>query len=112
MGNSYVNHQVRAESVDPVVAMARRVCCGPAYVAPTGEGWVGVFDEGVESAGNPMMHQLALDLSAGLETTVFAFSVFDSDVLIYFPSSDTTNILSTPEPSTLAVALGAVAFIG
>ena len=83
MGNSYVNYQVRANSIRPVVAMARRVCCGPAYVDTAGDGWVGVFDEISDRQDQEMMHQLTEDLSAGLETSVFAFAVNDSDVLEY-----------------------------
>ncbi len=82
MGNFYVNYQVRADSAEPVVAAARRACCGPAYVAPTRNGWVGVFDE-ASRQDQEMMHQLALDLSAGLDTAVFGFLVHDSDVFYY-----------------------------
>lgn len=83
MGNSYTNYLVRSDAVGPVVAVARRVCCGPAYVAPAGTGWVGVFDEVSEHQGGAMMHQLARDLSVGLDAAVFAFSVYESDVLKY-----------------------------
>ncbi len=83
MGNFYVNHQVRADSAEPVVAMARRVCCGLAYVAPSRNGWVGVFDEASNRQDDPMIHQVGQDLSARLGTAVFGFLVHDSDVLKY-----------------------------
>ncbi len=82
MGNFYVNYQVRADPAEPVVAAARRACCGAAYVAPARNGWVGVFDE-ASRQDQETMHQLALDLSAGLDTAVFGFLVHDSDVFYY-----------------------------
>lgn len=53
IGTLYVNHQVRADSAEPVLATARRACVGLAYVAPARNGWVAVYDESSDTQDEP-----------------------------------------------------------
>ncbi len=83
MGSFYVNYQIRAHSAAPVIAAARRVCVGLAYVAPACNGWVALYDEASDGQDEAMLHHVAQNLSAELATSVFAFLVHDSDVFRY-----------------------------
>jgi ankyrin repeat protein len=83
LGTFYVNHQVRGDTAEPVLALARRVCVGLAYVAPARNGWVAVYDESSDTQDEAMIHQVGHDLSDGLATTVFTFLVHDDDVFRY-----------------------------
>ena len=76
----YASYQVRADEAPPVLAAARRVCCGLTYVAPSLAGWVAVYDEAADSPHHEAtLRQVAADLSAALDAAVFALIVADGD---------------------------------
>ena len=79
MGTTYSNCQVRSDSQEAVVAALTPLLKEPAYVAPAGNGWVGVYPEGDADTADKLAKKQSAKLSCG----VFFWSVYDSDIFFY-----------------------------
>jgi hypothetical protein len=88
MGAFFTNYQVRTNSSEPVALALPRLTTGPAVVSPPAGAWVTVYDAPSEIQDLDVLHHTAQDLSRALGTSVFAFLVHDSDVLVYLLYSD------------------------
>ena len=81
MGAFLVNLQVRVAWGDDVPATVKAVCRGPTRVAPTGGGWVGVYNERLDAQDDKEILRVGRGLSKRLSAPAVAFLVHDSDVL-------------------------------
>jgi hypothetical protein len=84
MGAFYTNYQVRSDSTADVVKALGPLVRSRAYVSPTKNGWVTVYDEASDDQSDVILREIAMGLSETLNTAVFAFVVHDSDVFLYW----------------------------
>jgi hypothetical protein len=96
MGNFYVNHTVRTADTAAVVATLRGVG-RKAWVAPSVDGQVVVYDEASDSQNTAEVRSLARLLSRGLSAACLAVLNHDDDVLIYelFEDGEVTEAFSS-----------------
>ena len=81
MGAFLVNVQVRVASNENVPAVVKAVCRGTSRVAPTGDGWAGVYNERLDAQDEKELLRVGRALSKRLAASAVAFLVHDSDVL-------------------------------
>jgi hypothetical protein len=84
MGSFFVNYQIRGNSAAVVVKAMQELAQSRAYVSPSNNGWITVYDQASDSQDNNEINRLAGDLSSRLGTALFAFLVHDSDVFAYY----------------------------
>ncbi|GAA6622438.1 hypothetical protein [Scytonema sp. NUACC26] len=84
-GISFTNYQVRSNSTDEVARVLKDVVRTKAYVSPSKNGWITVYDEmSDEEMDYYELHHISQKLSSSLSTVVFVFFVYRSSYLIYF----------------------------
>jgi hypothetical protein len=83
-GRSFANFQVRSDHPLEVEKALDGVIDGRAYISSGEGGWVQVCDEASESADVVELYRVARELSARLQTGVFAFLIKNGDVLWYW----------------------------
>lgn len=83
MGSFLTNYQVRSNSPADVVRLLAPLV-DRAYISPAKNGWVTVYEEKSDEQDERVLSRFAQMLSSKLGTSVFAFLVHDSDVLLYF----------------------------
>jgi hypothetical protein len=102
MGAFFVNYQIKSTDQSKVVAVAGELVQGRAYISPPKAGWVTLYDEVSESQDAYEIGRIGSELSARLETVVFAFIVNDSTMFLYY-LFDNGDLLdeynSTPPPN-------------
>lgn len=85
MGAFFTNYQVRSDSADDVARALKAIDKSvSAYISPTKNGWVTIYEKESDSQDDAVLQRLAMALSRGLSTAVFAFVVHDSDILMYW----------------------------
>jgi hypothetical protein len=99
---SFVNYQVRSEDSAAVATAAAELIHGRAYVSPSKQGWVSLYDEKSETQDAYEIGRIGSDLSAKLNTAVIAFLVSESTLFVYyiFENGDLVDEYhSTPPPN-------------
>ena len=81
MGAFLVNVQVRTAWSDGLPSAVKAVCRGASRVAPTGDGWAGVYNERLDAQDEKELLRVGRALSKRLAAPAVAFLVHDSDVL-------------------------------
>lgn len=88
MAAQFVNYQVKFDSQADVVKTAEKLSSGKCYVSPPERGWISVYDEMSENYYNPNLYEyivnFASSMSGHLNTSVFAFVVFNGVEFFYF----------------------------
>jgi len=85
MGAFFTNYQVRSDSADDVARTLKAINkSASAYISPAKDGWVTIYEKESDSQDSAVLQRLAMGLSRGLSTDVFAFLVHDSDFLVYW----------------------------
>ncbi len=83
MGEKFVNYQVRCDSQHDVALVVKKITQNQAYVSPSKNGWITVYDQTSEKFNHDCIRNFIQKLSAHLSTTVFAFIVFSGLHFIY-----------------------------
>jgi hypothetical protein len=83
MGASFTNYQIRSTSVAAVKKALEPLIKSRAYISPEKNGWITVYDETSDERSEALT-RIGPALSKSLETAVFAFLVYDSDVAMYW----------------------------
>jgi hypothetical protein len=105
MGAFFVNYQIRSTDQAAVADIAGQLVQIRGYVSPPKNGWVTLYDEASESQDAYEIGRVGSDLSAALNTAVFAFLVSDSTLFVYylFENGDLNDEYhSTPVPTNAA----------
>lgn len=88
MGAQFINYQVKCDSQADAVKIVRRLSSGKCYVSPPEKGWISIYDEMSENYYNPNLYEyivnFASSMSGYLNTSVFAFVVFNGVDFLYF----------------------------
>jgi hypothetical protein len=106
MGAFFVNYQIKSTDQAKVVTAASELVQARAYVSPPKTGWVTLYDEASDQQDAYEIGRLGSELSAKLETVVFAFIVNDSDMFVYylFDNGDLLDEYNSNPPPTSAAA--------
>lgn len=88
MGKWFVNYQIQFDSQADVVKTVKNLSSGKCYVSPPERGWISVYDEMSENYYNPNLYEdivnFVSSISSQLNTSVFAFVVFNGVQFFYF----------------------------
>lgn len=88
MGEQFVNYQVKCDSQADVVKTVEKLSSGKCYVSPPEREWISIYDEMSEDYLNPDLYEYIVNFSSSmsgdLNTSVFAFVVFDGVEFFYF----------------------------
>jgi hypothetical protein len=82
MGASSTNLQVKSDKQEEVITHLKSIIKSRAYVSTPNNGWIAIYDETSDRCLDEA-YQIAEKLSLSLLTTVFVFSVYDSDIYFY-----------------------------
>lgn len=75
MGENFVNYQVRSDSISNVVNVVKKITKIKAYVSPSKNGWITVYDQSSEEFKSDEIYYFAQQLSFKLSTTTLALIV-------------------------------------
>lgn len=84
MGAFFTNYHLRGTDVAAAAQATADLIATRAYLSPVKDGWITLYDETSESQDTAEITCLARELSQHLNTAVFAFLIYDSDVFIYY----------------------------
>jgi hypothetical protein len=83
MGASFTNYQIHSTSVAAVKKALEPLTKSRAYISSEKNGWITVYDE-TSDEQSAALTRIGPALSKSLQTAVFAFLVYDSDVAMYW----------------------------
>ncbi|MBD2594052.1 hypothetical protein H6G74_06875 [Nostoc spongiaeforme FACHB-130] len=75
MGEKFVNYQIRCDLQQDVVHIVEMITRNQAYVSPSKNGWITVYDQASEEFNYEYIRYFAQELSEKLSTLVFTFIV-------------------------------------
>jgi len=84
MGAFFVNYHVRSDSTARVCKALGPLIKAGAYVSPTKNGWVTVYEKSSDEQDDEIIRRIGSELSNTLKTAVISFLVHDSDIAIYW----------------------------
>ncbi len=83
MGEKFVNYQVKWVSQHHVAQIVERITRNQAYVSPSKNGWITVYDQTSEEFNRDYIRYFVQELSTKLSTTVFTFMVYRGLNFVY-----------------------------
>ncbi|MEH2023094.1 hypothetical protein [Nostoc sp.] len=83
MGEKFVNYQVRWVSQYDVAKIVERITRNEAYVSPSKNGWITVYDQTSEEFNHDYIRYFVQQLSIKLSTAVFTLMVYRGLKFVY-----------------------------
>lgn len=84
MGAFIVNFQIRCHSLPAVRSAMEKLVTTAAYVSPSKNGWITVYDAASDEQDDALICRIAAGISRAAKTDVFGFIVHDSDFAGYW----------------------------